>query len=275
MPWSISRLTLARARSAAMWPGYSPARTEPGCTQYPWANGSWGQGVFVGRAGRRVEQAGGDRGDALAGGDRLAPRLRDPRPAPARAGELAGDGRGGVGVVAQVRGPQHGVAEVSRATHGPQGGLERVDAVAGAPDLGRLLGLPRTAGDGFDLPGAAARTARSRPRTRRRPSCPGSVRPSSPPARGRRRPAATPDASCGWTRPIARPPRPRRGASGSARPRAASATRWRRGSRSGWLSVTSPVSSNRAQRSRRGGADVEARPRRRPVAVAVPGDVAP
>src|SRR4051794_31445763 len=88
-----------------------------------------------------------DRVDERAVRDAAAPRLRDAGLAEAGPRDLAADGAGGVGVVAEVDRPQHRVAEVVRAVAGPKGGLEAPHHVTGADDLRRLLPTIAALGD--------------------------------------------------------------------------------------------------------------------------------
>jgi hypothetical protein len=200
------------------------------------------------RADGGVVQPPGDGGDPFGPHGLRPPVRRDARQAPAGTGELAGDGGGGVGVVAEVRGAQHGAAEVVGSRDRPHGRLERVDAVAGATDLRRLLASPRPLRDRADrrvevapLPevgaehvgGVGALDERGDHRARQPACVDGSL------GRG---------ASDGWRWPTARRPRRCRCASGWAPPPAASATRWppscdrcrRRRSRPCARSVTAP-----------------------------------
>ena len=98
-----------------------------------------------------VVQAASDRGDPVGGDDPLTPLDRNPRQAPARTGKLARDRCGGVGVVAEVGGTQHRIAEVGCTADGPQRRLERVDAVAGTADRGWLLAEPGATRDRLHL----------------------------------------------------------------------------------------------------------------------------
>jgi hypothetical protein len=84
----------------------------------------------------------GEGGDAVGADELLAPLRRDRGRAPAGAGQLACDGGGGVGVVAEVGGSQHGITAVVGAGDRPERRLERIDAVASALDLGWHLHAP-------------------------------------------------------------------------------------------------------------------------------------
>ena len=95
----------------------------------------------------RVEQSRGHRGDEVAHGDALAPLEGDAGLAVIGPGDLAEDGAGGIGVVAEVDGQERPVAERGAALEGPEGRLQRVDDVAAAADLGRIAAAERTAGD--------------------------------------------------------------------------------------------------------------------------------
>ena len=204
------------------------------------------------------------------GGDLSRHARRDARRAPPGPGELAGDGGGGVGVVAEVGGAQHGVAEVVGAAHRPQRGLERVDAVAGAPDLGRLLGPSttrrrRASTSGCSSPHCqklgAEHLVDARP-------CRSAPRPSRPSA-GRRRPAAERHGWCGSTRPSARPPRPTSACQRIGTAASRISDPFAADSSSGSGSTASPVRSEPLELLRCGDADVEAPPGRGQVAVVV------
>ena len=158
-PWSTSRLTFsAAATGVGVPPGYSPASTRPGSTHQAWSRprrpprrrrrGAGGE-PSQRPAGDRRACGQAERADALAQDDRSATGGM-PATTPAGAGELAGDGGGGVGVVAEVGGAQDGVPEVGAAADRPERGLEGVDAVAGTADRRRLLAAPRPARDRVD-----------------------------------------------------------------------------------------------------------------------------
>ena len=252
-------------------PGYSPASTAPGSTHQAWRN--------VDRAASRrstVAAAGGRTGGRRSprcGRRRRSARATrrgipdQPQRAPASWPAIA--------AVVSASSPRLAARSTASrksvgAADGPQRRFERVDAVAGAADRGRLLAAPRAAGDRFDLRVEVGPTARSSARAPRRPACPGSARRSSRPAPGRRRRAASPDASCGSTRRSARRPRPCRCASGSARPASRISEPLAAASSSGCGSTISPVRSNRDSARLVVIPMSKHAPGRRPVAVAVP-----
>ena len=101
-----------------------------------------------------AEESLGHGRDEVAHREAFAPLLGDAGLAVVGPGELAVDGAGGVGVVAEVDGQQRPFAERGAAVEGPEGGLERLDDVAGAADLGGLAAAERAGGDLGD-PGAS------------------------------------------------------------------------------------------------------------------------
>ena len=99
----------------------------------------------------RLEQRVCELLDLVAPREQRAPPVGDRFNAVVRAGELAVDGPGRVGVVAEVDGEQRAGAEVVAAVERPERRLERADDVAAALDLGRLPVLERAGRDLVDL----------------------------------------------------------------------------------------------------------------------------
>ncbi len=82
-----------------------------------------------------LDQAIGESRNLMAHLEVFSPCGRDAGFAVVGSGELAADGGGGVGVVAQVDGHKNGVAEGVGLVEAPEGGFEAFDNVAAATDL--------------------------------------------------------------------------------------------------------------------------------------------
>ena len=65
-----------------------------------------------------------DRLDLVFPGEIVPPFGRNPRLTPLRPGKLAADGPGRVGVVTQIHGSEHGLAEILGVVERPQGRLQ-------------------------------------------------------------------------------------------------------------------------------------------------------
>ena len=99
----------------------------------------------------RLEQRVCELLDLVAPREQGAPPVGDRVNAVVGAGELAVDGPGRVGVVAEVDSEQCAGAEVVAAVERPERRLERADNVAAALDLGRLPVFERAGCDLVDL----------------------------------------------------------------------------------------------------------------------------